>query len=420
MRQIPSPGRGAGLGRTAWSPPRTFHELETMADQQGHSPKNWFERNPKKTVLWLVLSLMLAATYGAEKLLAYLNHTHNLVLFTERRYINLREILPRVDTVDVPSDKAVRESDGLVQKPYRVRTDGQGFMLPYHRYDKPDLTLVFLGGSTVACIYVEEENRFPYLVGNLLEKETGKKVTSINSGVSGNNSLHSLNILLNKVVPLKPDVVVMMENINDLIVLVYDRTYWNHNPSKAPIVDFTFYKNLKGLRALSTLARDTYIPNLHAAIRVLSHKIFAKGKDPDDEFAQERGKEKELDQAKMVDEFKMILQTFINICRAQKITPVLMTQFNRVKANPDEKIREILQKFASDTKVQVSQFKEIYDKFNEAIVEVGQANHVLVIDLARLIPQESAYMYDVIHLKPAGSHLAAQIISEHLQKLVVP
>ena len=115
-----------------------------------------------------------------------------------------------------------------------------------------------------------------------------------------------------------------------------------------------------------------------------------------------------MDQAAILDEFKMNLQTFINICPARKITPVLMTQFNRYKADPDEIIRKMLQKFASDTKVRVSQFKEIYDQFNDAIVEVGQANHVLVIDLARLIPQESAYMYDVVHLKPAGSHLAAR------------
>src|SRR4030042_2648767 len=118
----------------------------------------------------------MAAAYGAEKFLAYVNRTHNLVLFTERRYINLREILPNIDTVDVPPDKAVRESDGLVQKPYRVRTDAQGFMLPYHRYEKPDFTLVFLGGSTIACIYVEEDIRFPYLAGNLLMQKTGTKI----------------------------------------------------------------------------------------------------------------------------------------------------------------------------------------------------------------------------------------------------
>ena len=221
------------------------------------------------------------------------------MLFSERRYINLREILPGVDTVDVPPDRAVRESDGLVQKPYRVRTDSRGFMLPYNRYEKPDLTLVFLGGSTVACIYVEEENRFPYLVGNLLAQKTGKKITSINSGVGGNNSLHSLDILLNKIIPLRPDVVVMMHNINDLVALIYDRTYWSKNPTRAAIVNFSFYKNLTGLKALTTLARDLYIPNLHAATRILSHKIFGKKvKEQDDEFAYIRGKKLTVDAAR--------------------------------------------------------------------------------------------------------------------------
>jgi lysophospholipase L1-like esterase len=390
-----------------------------MVDQQGQSPPNWFERNPKKTVVWLVLSLILAATYGAEKLLAYVNHTHNLVLFTERRYINLREILPRIDTVDVPPDKAVRESDGLVQKPYRVRTDAQGFMLPYHRYEKPDLTLVFLGGSTVACIYVEEENRFPYLVGNLLTQKTGKKITSINSGVGGNNSLHSLDILLNKIVPVRPDVVVMMHNINDLVALIYDRTYWSKNPTRAAIVNFSFYKNLTGLKAIATLARDLYIPNLHAATRILSNKIFGKKvQDPDDEFAHIRGKKLTVDHAAILDEFKMNLTTFINICRARRITPVLMTQFNRYKADPDPKVLKAMQGFESDSGIPVREFIELYATFNQAIREVGQQNGILVIDLAALIPQDMQYMYDVVHLNPRGSQLAAQLISERLQTLV--
>jgi hypothetical protein len=390
-----------------------------MADQQGQSPQNWFERHPKKTILWLVLIFILAGAYGAEKLLAHLNRTHNLVLFTERRYINLREILPGLDTVDVPPDKAVRESDGLVQKPYRVRTDARGFMLPYNRHEKPDLTLVFLGGSTVACIYVEEENRFPYLVGNLLAQKTGKQITSINSGVGGNNSLHSLDILLNKIIPVRPDAVVMMHNINDLVALIYDQTYWSRNPSRAAIVNFSFYKNLTGLKAIATLARDVYIPNLHAATRILSRKIFGKKvKDPDDEFAHIRGQKLTVDQAHILDEFRMNLQTFINICRARRITPVLMTQFNRYKANPDPKVLKAIQGFESDSGIPVREFIELYARFNQAIREVGQQNGVLVIDLAALIPQDKQYLYDVVHLKTEGSQLAAQLISEHLQPLV--
>jgi lysophospholipase L1-like esterase len=362
---------------------------------------------------------MLAATYGAEKLLASINHTHNLVLFNERRYINLREILPLIDTQDVPPDKDVRESDGLVQKPYRVRTDAQGFMLPYNRYEKPDLTLIFLGASTVACIYVEEENRYPYLVGQLLEQKTGKKITSINSGVGGNNSLHSLDILLNKIIPARPDAVVMMHNINDLVTLLYDRTYWSKNPTRGAIVNFSFYKNLTGLKALSTLARDMYIPNLHAATRVLSKKIFGKKvKDPDDEFASIRGKRLTVDAAVILDEFKMNLNTFISICRARRITPVLMTQFNRYKANPDPKVIKAMQGFESDSKIPMGVFMELYARFNEAIREVGKANGVLVIDLAALIPQDKQYLYDVVHLNTRGSQLAAQLISERLQPLV--
>jgi hypothetical protein len=390
-----------------------------MADQPAPSSPNWFERHPRKTIFWVVLILLLAATYSAEKILAYINQTHNLVLFTERRYINLREILPGVDTVDVPPDKAVQESDGLVQKPYRVRTDAHGFMLPYNRYDKPDLTLVFLGGSTVACIYVEEENRFTYLVGQLLEQQTGKKITSINSGVGGNNSLHSLDILLNKLIPVRPDVVVMMHNINDLVALIYDKTYWSKNPTREPIVNFYFYKNLTGLKALSTLARDMYIPNLHAATRILSHKIFGKKvKDPDDEFAYIRGKKLTVDQAALLDEFKMNLQSFINLCRARRITPVLMTQFNRYQANPDPKVLKAMQGFESDSGIPVRQFIELYAKFNQAIREVGNTNRVLVIDLAALIPSDKKYIYDVVHLNTRGSKLAAKLISERLEPLV--
>ena len=390
-----------------------------MADQHGQSTQNWFERHPKQTIVWLVLVLILAFTYGAEKLLAYINHTHNLVLFSERRYINLREILPGVDTVDVPPDRAVRESDGLVQKPYRVRTDSRGFMLPYNRYEKPDLSLIFLGGSTVACIYVDEESRFPYLVGNLLAQKTGKKITSINSGVGGNNSLHSLDILLNKIIPLRPDVVVMMHNINDLVALIYDRTYWSKNPTRAAIVNFSFYKNLTGLKALTTLARDLYIPNLHAATRILSHKIFGKKvKEPDDEFAYIRGKKLTVDAAHILDEFKMNLNTFINLCRARRITPVLMTQFNRYRPNPDPKVLKAMQGFQADSGIPVSEFIELYARFNQAVREVGQANGVLVIDLAALIPQDKQYMYDVVHLNTRGSRLAAQLISERLQPLV--
>ncbi len=389
-----------------------------MMGERDNPKPSWFEQNPKKTIVSLILILLLALTFTTEKILAYLNHSHNLVLFTGRRYINLRELPPLTDMMEVPSAKDLRESDGLGRKAYRLRTDADGFILPYNRYAPPDLTLVFLGGSTTACMYVEEENRFPYLVGNLLEQATGKKITSINGGVPGNNSLHSLNLLLNKVIPIHPDMVVMMQNINDLASLIYDQTYWSQNPSRATIVDFTFYKNMKGLKALSTMARDMYIPNLHAATRILSKKIFGKTRDPEDEFAHARGKKRVVDQALLLEKFQMNLQTFVNICRARRITPVLMTQFNRFKTHPDPKVLKALKGFERDSGVTVSEYLDIYHKFNQEVVEVGRANGVLVIDLARLVPQDQQYIYDLVHVNDAGSKLVARLISEQLLPVV--
>ena len=66
----------------------------------------------------------------------------------------------------------------------------------------------------------------------------------------------------------------------------------------------------------------------------------------------------------------------------------------------------------------MSEFIELYARFNQAIREVGQEQGVLVIDLAALIPQDKQYMYDVVHLNTRGSQLAAQLISERLQKQV--
>ena len=44
------------------------------------------------------------------------------------------------------------------------RTNSRSYIEPAFRFDNPDLTIVFLGGSTTESIAVDEQNRFPFLV----------------------------------------------------------------------------------------------------------------------------------------------------------------------------------------------------------------------------------------------------------------
>ena len=194
-----------------------------------HTPevnqKSWVQRNPKKTLALIIGVILLLNVFVAEKILQYYNHQHGVYLETEPRYIRLKEYRPGTRLMlPFPRDY-LPFTDHVFTKKYPLRIDRDGFIMPSRIYAPPDLSLVFLGGSTTECLFVDEQERFPYLVGTILGKETGKKINSYNAGMSGLNSLNCIDILINKVLPLNPRVVVFMENINDLSTLLYEGTY---------------------------------------------------------------------------------------------------------------------------------------------------------------------------------------------------
>jgi hypothetical protein len=114
----------------------------------------------------------------------------------------------------------------------------------------------------------------------------------------------------------------------------------------------------------------------------------------------------------------MNLQIFIDICRDRGITPVLMTQANRIKSDPDPVVAAYIGRYGQDTGISYRNFKELYDLFNDTIREVGQKNGIMVIDLAREVPPDREHLYDMVHFNDAGSRYAAGIIAARLQPLV--
>jgi lysophospholipase L1-like esterase len=380
------------------------------------NPKNWLERNPKKLIGALVLLAIGGLAVVTEKLLARKNH--GLINPAGiQRSIKLREFNPLYRDVLVPNQEAMQISDGLVQKPFTLRVDRQGFIMPAKIHDHPDLTIVFLGGSTTECVYVDEDNRFPYLAGRLLERQTRLKVNSYNAGRSGNNTLHCLNVLLNKVVNLKPDIVVLMENINDLAILMYDKTYWNNHPSRSPLIEKrpNFKTVGQDLEQTFHLVRDLTFPNLSRELKQLS-PFGRRGKR--DEFHGVRGKKITIDQDFLVREFSLNLQTFINICRAREITPVLMTQASRLTESPDPLIRKLMQSLEGSQGITYTDFKGAFDRLNQTIRDVGAKNQVLVIDLAREIPPVKENIADVAHFNDQGSRLVAARIAADLTPII--
>jgi lysophospholipase L1-like esterase len=382
----------------------------------GPNRKNWLERNPKKVICVIVLLAIGIAAVVTEKILA-VNDRHHRNLTGIKRSIKLREFNPLYRNVLEPDADYVRKCDSLEAKKFVLQVDRQGFIMPSKVHDHPDLTIAFLGGSTTECTYVDEDNRFPYLVGRLLERQTHLKVNSYNAGRSGNNTLHCLNILLNKVVNLKPDIVVLMENINDVAILMYEKTYWNTNPSRSPIQERlpTFKTVGQDLRQTFYLVRDLSFPNLSRELK----KIFSfERKSKGDEFKTVRGKKIIIDQDLLVREFSLNLKTFINICRARSIIPVLMTQPSRFTDQPDPPIKKIMYQLEISQGITYGEFKSAFDRLNRTIREVGANNQVLVIDLAGEIPPVRDNICDVTHFNDRGSRLVAARITARLTPVI--
>lgn len=375
-------------------------------------PNNWFERNSKKTIALLLLVVFLLVVYSSEKILQYKNQGTGFNYNLPHRAIALREYRPYMKEILQAGKKEVH-FDSLVQKNYLLRIDDDGFILPSKRYSDPDISMVFLGASTTECRFVEEENRFPYLSGLLIERKLGIKINSYNAARSGNNSLHSLDILLNKVVPLKPAIVIMMHNINDLSILLHEKSYWNKNKSRSVIFDM----NDEIVSNFFRIMRDRWVPNLSAGMRDFDRSIRSFWKSDskiNDEFAAIRGKPIVVDEPGMIEQFEMNLQSFIYLCKARNIIPVLMTMSSRFKEKPDKIVADAVK----ESGVDYIKFKEIFDIFNETIRKKAKENNIMVIDLAKEIHQEKEFMYDIVHHNDKGSIKAAEIISEHVTPLV--
>lgn len=380
-----------------------------MPNSREHPKDNWFQKNPKKTLGCITLLFLLAIVWGAEEFLAFTNRRNGIFLEAERRYIRIKEYRQGTRMLVTFPKRHLPYTDNVFTKKYRLDIDGNGFIKPSAKYPRPDYSIVFLGGSTTECMYVDEDRRFPYVVGEILEQETGKKINSYNGGMAGNNALHAIDILVNKVIPLEPQIVVYMENINDLSTLVYEGTYWNQNTSRSPL------ETLKKRKLVGKLLKEIFIPNLNKAYKDFNAAVF---RAPEDEFAHARGKKITIDKAKIMNEFSMNLQTLICICQAHGIVPVLMTQANRITANPDPVVAAYVGRYGDDTGISYPAFKDLYDAFNGAIREAGKRNNVMVIDLAAGVPPHKDYLYDMVHFNDRGSQYAAEIIAARLKGLI--
>lgn len=277
----------------------------------------------------------------------------------------------------------------------RFRTDARSYILPSRQYEDPQATVAFLGGSTTANNAVLEELRFPARVSTVLA-ERGLRINTLNAGKSGISSQDSINLLFNHVVLDQPDVVVMMHAHNDIGRLTGKGEYGarSEGPSDLRTV------------ARWALQRGSIHSSLVGALRFWQTTTTLQ-------LQPFERKGKPAESASLpTEKYVARLKTFVGVCRAFGITPVLMTQ-------PVINVRTPLTPDWTDPRNQ--------EIFNHLIREVGAEEDVLVIDLVRFFFEEvdgwrepMVVFYDGVHFTDRGSDLAARYIADRLYEVALP
>ena len=269
--------------------------------------------------------------------------------------------------------------------PVRLRVDSRSYALPGSQVAESDTTIAFLGGSTTECSAVEENNRFPQIVGKILSE---KKITAriLNAAKSGGTLHDSLNILLNHVVYDRPDVLVVMHAVNDVGMLRRSNSYRERSSQE--------------LSLRHILRWSLHRTSIMSSLGGLARLAFTSSPAPPATPKQSR--KAPLDPSP----FEIRLRTLVDMAKHFGITPVLMTQ-------PIASFRNSLTPLWLEPEAQ--------EQFNGLVRSVAKDTNTLLIDLVEHLNQAvedkdtpMAIFYDAVHVTDRGSRVYGRYIADRL------
>ncbi len=381
-----------------------------------------FERHPVLTLLTVVLVLLVALLAVMEWLLAPSGEGDVLIGSQSNpqppRVLTLREWEPNTRYVFGPPETRLADGAEEVPEVYVLETDGAGFIEPSVVHREADSEIIFVGGSTTECLYVLPENRFPYLAARLLEERLDLKINGVNAGKSGNNTMLSLLATIGKVLPRKPDFVVLMHATNDIGVLNGFDSYWNDSSNFALVT-----RRERSLENVVRDLRDMSVPYTYRGLRraldrlgdadLLGRPAVAAEAQTAAANQSQRGR--------MGADFESALRSFVAVVRAWHSQPVLMTQI-RVSERAAER-GHVEGAYLSPEALAAGNFTPesfagTHAYFNAVIRHVALSEGVPLIDLAAARDWNDGDVYDGLHFNDPGSRRAAEVVAEAMAPLV--
>jgi len=267
------------------------------------------------------------------------------------------------------------------------------------------LSIITIGGSTTECFYLSDGQTWTDLLGLRLARDF-PKVWINNAGLDGATTYRHLILLEDYVVQLKPNLVLFLVGINDVGVGdIHDQPHGGLGG---------WLKSWTNRSEVYSLGLNIY-RYFVAQKRGLHHvEVDLKAQGTLEVAAADQEKTRRKYQ-EALPYYRARLEKLVQVSRAHGIEPVFITQPTLYGPGIDPATGVDLEKIKLGENLNGALMYAVVELYNHTLRQVAEKDHVLLIDLARELPRNSAYYYDYLHYTEAGAAEVAEIIYRGLR-----
>jgi lysophospholipase L1-like esterase len=276
-----------------------------------------------------------------------------------------------------------------------IRINSLGFRSPELEPKSPSMIrLTFIGASTTYSAEVRTNDKtWPHLVWQSLQQRyPDRHLDYVNAAVPGLSVSGSLKNLTNRVRPIRPDVVVLYEGFNDLIVDA---------------------RQLALRQGLTVPADSDWLGRWSLAWDLIrkNYQILR---------AQHRARDSQMlrvDWADLAASFKLRLAGLIAASQqtGRVVAVATMSYRLRHEQSPDEQVRAAEAALFYMPFLTPEGMLSGYEHYNDAIRQAARDAGIILIDDELSIPGSATYFADTIHFTEAGSEMMARRVKSRLQ-----
>jgi lysophospholipase L1-like esterase len=271
------------------------------------------------------------------------------------------------------------------------------------------LKIITVGGSTTECHFLNDDKTWPYLLGHALA-DSFRGCWLNNAGMDGHSTYGHIILLNDHIKQLRPAVIVFLTGINDMETA--SPTFHDKLSTRGAVPDWGHYifENSEVLNLLLNLCRGWRAQRFNNTTNALLVLDSVQRKPLPDTVVRARLEK----QAPFIAAYRSRLEQLADTCMAWHILAVFLTQPNQFGFGRDPVTGADLALFPTDGPDAAMNgwlMWEMLERYNDVTRAVCREKGLPLVDLARLMPKNSLYFYDMSHFTNQGAAEVSSLVA---------